>query len=340
MTRRDFLGAGLAASLWGCGDSDVGPATQAERELLQIVAYYSPSTSGLYLARQHDYFGDCGLAVEIEPMLSQGTIQALPALATRRADAGFFTISPSFIGAVARGADVKIVMGREVISHNCPIIGTIIGLRSSFPDGLDDLSVLRGKAVSLPAEASFNAFMIEGVLARYGLRREDLAPAPLGREALPALRAGKIDAVFGSDLRLTEKELADQFISTRTTTEAALGTHVNFTYFGGTLLERTEPGNPGMRFLAAYLRGLDDFKNGQVPPEIDEYMRARGVQLERMQGICRDTFAPAGQVDLEQLDRFAGWCFDKGYCDRRVAPEELVDTRFLEEATALIEESA
>lgn len=338
MTRRSFLSGAAAGLAWSCGESE-SAATQ-EREVLQVVAYYSPSTSGLYLAREHDYFGEYGLQVEIEPMLSQGTIQALPALATRRADIGFWTLSPSFVGAVARDAAVRIVMGREVISHNCPVIGNIIGLRSSFPNGLDDLSVLRGKAVSLPAEASFNAFMVEEVLARFDLTRADFKPAPLGREALPALRAGKIDAFFGSDLRFTERELQDKFISTRTVTDAALGVPVNFTYFGGTLLERPVENNPGARFLAAFHRGLADFQNGQVPVEIYDYMQARGVQLDRTDGICRDAFAPEGGVDLERLDRFAQWCFEKEYCDRRVSAEELVDLRFLEESFSILGEAA
>ncbi len=332
MRRRNFLAAAAAGVGGACGPA---PERVDGLEPLMVMAYMAPSVAGLYFARSRGYFREAGLDVDIEVLSAVGTLQALPALATGRVDVAFFKMSPAFVSAVARGVKARAVMVREVMSADCPLYGTLVGRREVFPDGLEDLSVLRGKLVALPAEATMAQFFMEDVLASGGLTPDDVTRGPLGREALPALRAGKIDAMFASDMRIRVSEMKEKFVVSRAASDVLRGFPAQFVYFSETLLAADD--DRGARFLAAFLRGLDVFRQGELPEEILRYFDLRKVQTDRTVGLCRNSFAEGGRIDLNGVGRFADWCYEKGYCKRRVRAEELVDLRFLEPAARLLE---
>jgi len=334
MRRRAFLGMAAAGIGAACGPA----AREGKRPLqsMKVMAYYAPSTSGLYLARSHGYFRDVGLEVQVEPLMGIGTPQAMPALVSGRVEAAMFGLSSLFVNAVARGAKPRTVAARETLGPDCSVFGTLVGRRESFPDGLADLRVLRGKTVALPPEASMREFFVDVLFEHVGLTRADVKPGPLGREAPSAFRAGKIDAMFAPE-EMISRQLKGDYVVSHAVAELLEGFPVQLIYFGEALLAPDD--DRGVRFLAAFFRGLELYRQGEYPKELKEYLNVKNADSDRALGICSQSFAPGGRIDLAKLRLFAEWCFKKGYCNRRVEPEEMVNLRFLEAAARLAEKA-
>src|SRR5207248_5674658 len=85
-------------------------ATQAPQK---VRVAYTPTVAnaGLFLAISHGYFAEEGLEPELLPFDSGE--QALPVLATGQVEVSTLGLSAGLFGAIARGAELKIVAGNS-----------------------------------------------------------------------------------------------------------------------------------------------------------------------------------------------------------------------------------
>ena len=95
--------------------------------------------------------------------------------------------------------------------------------------------------------------------------------------------------------------------------------------------------NAGARFLAAYLKGGQEFLAGRTPNFMREFAANNGLDLEMTLSACRRTFAADGLIDLASVQRIIDWDVRKGYATEPMEASQLVDTSFIEEARRLLE---
>jgi hypothetical protein len=98
--------------------------------------------------------------------------------------------------------------------------------------------------------------------------------------------------------------------------------------FGARLLD-SDP-DAGVKFLAAYLRGAEEFLAGKTPKFHDELAISNGMDPAEARKACRDSFVPDGRIDLPSIDRFVQWARVKELCPIPIQAAQLVDMRFLE----------
>jgi len=327
MNRRSFLGllGSLAAS--SCSRRHGEPLT------LRVSAATYPTLAAFYLARELGYFEAAGFRLDISQ--NAFATQVIPLLSGGKLDVAFNGLSPAFFNAVTRGARLRIVAGREIVtpgSNDC----TLYGYRGSFPRGLANLNELRGKRIAVRGKAIISEYWLDAMLQHAGLTQKDVRVVYLDRaESFAALSKGKIDAMVGSffldrDFAAIEPRLV-------------LGIHISdvlpnsqFSHvvFGRKLLD--SPAETGGRFLAAYLRGVWNFAHGKNPKFLDDLAKESGWDLERTREACRRTVPPGGAIDMASLEHFADWAVAKGYCPPGVKAADSVDTRFLKEAHRLL----
>jgi ABC-type nitrate/sulfonate/bicarbonate transport system substrate-binding protein len=330
MLRRQFIARSLisAAGVLSGSSCVSGPAGE-----LRVSSFPRIAMSGLYLAQELGYFKEEGLEVRIQEITNGAHSLAL--LVGDQLDVRFSSLNSGFIHSVARGADVRVVAGREIASRSCGTAGTIYGNADVFPQGLRDLSQLRGKRVSIAYETSLNEFYLDTLLATAGMSSDDVELIILGKsEAAAALVAGKIDALVSSHFEKGADVRLDKVVKGIGLSDLFPDYQYSFIFFGPSLVR--SDGDRGARFLAAYLRGAKAFLNGQTPQYLYRLARAARMDPDIVAGECRDTFVQDGRIDLESIEMFVDWAVGKGYCEEHVSAEWLVDERFIDRAGEIL----
>ena len=287
--------------------------------------------SSLYLALESGYFEQAGLKVSIDTVLASA--QALPLLAAGQLDASFTPLTPSFMNAVAKGARVKLVAGREFVSPTCGDFGCVYGTRERFPDGIPNFQALRGKRIAVQRAGGMGEMALEMELESAGLEVRDVRVAyMLPLEGLAALASGGVDGVVSqSDVEKMPRAAAN-LVKSPGLASILPGFQYSYVFFGRGLLD-AEPAR-GANLLRAYFRATKEFLAGKTPRFMKEYAQSNGMDFEQVRTACRDTFAPDGRIDRNSIERHVRWAAARGYCTTAPSYEQLVDTRFLELANA------
>ncbi len=323
MDRRSFLT--LATTLSGIGR--IGCAHRPKLHRLRISANPYFSMSGLYLAQEAGYFAGQGLEVDVQ--LIATAPQAIALAAGGALDIVFTSASAALVNAISKGARPRIVAAREIAAPACSDIGTLYGRRAAFPNGLQDLKILEGKRIASNLDTGLGGFAVDMILASAGLTPEALRVLNMRRsESVPALLAGRIDAVFLSDFVGRYLQISDKIVRGITLADVLPNHQVSFILFGATLLGRDL--EIGRRFLSAFRRGTAEYVAGRTPRFHDELAVSSGMDPNVVRSMCRNSFVPDGRIDLPSLERFIQWAVRKGFCPVPVQAEQLVDMRFLE----------
>src|SRR5262245_34087193 len=136
MLRRTFLASG-AGVLAGCSQRK----KSGQRAKLRISTTTRLTMCPFYVAYESGYFAVAGLDIEL--VKEMGTAQSLPLLAGGQLDASLTAFGPPVVNAIARGARVRVVAGREITSASCGSAGTLFVNGKRFPNGIRNLAELR-----------------------------------------------------------------------------------------------------------------------------------------------------------------------------------------------------
>lgn len=298
-----------------------------ERTSARVLAMPYIFMSPLFLAHEQNYFADEGLDVEV--LTNTASMTAIPLLAGGEADAAFYSINPSFLNAVARGARVRIVAGRQYNAPECASERRLIGSRTAFPDGFTDFRQLKGKRIAMTRLASPTAFNMDACLAKGGLTRDDIKIVVMEDNlAAAGLKADTVDVLVSTSEEIHLSHLRDHIVLGPSVVDAIPGYVYSYIVFGRRFLDGDVA--VGGRFLRAYLRGASDFVAGKNPQFLLDFIRSNGLDPDTPDRLCRQTTALDGRVPLEDIQRFADWAVLRELCQGPVKAEDLVDLRFIE----------
>jgi ABC-type nitrate/sulfonate/bicarbonate transport system substrate-binding protein len=329
MRRREWLGTlalGAAGLLGGCGTS-----RRRENSLLRVATVPGIYASPLHLANELGYFTQAGLRVEIHPLSSDA--ETVPALAAGQIHAALASLTPAFVNTVAKGRHLRIVAGRQIASPTCGSVGTLYGNRNAFPDGISDLRRLKGKRIAVTSATTFTGFCLDTFLATAGLSADDVDRVALRQqESIAALVAGKLDAIVVSQFDYALEALSPVVIKGIGLAAILPNFQASYLMFGPSLLDAAP--QPGISFLAEYLRATGDFMAGKMPKFLDEYARSSRLDATRLRLGCHDWFARNGEIDISSVRRSVDWMVARHFCQQGVEAGQLVDTRFLDAVRA------
>lgn len=321
MRRRDFVWTGTLAALSACAKKPAGGLTAIE---FAVGPY--PTSAIVYLAVERGYFRDAGF--DVHPRVVSGGAQMSAAVAEGRVDAALHYAAPSLFNAVTRGARVRLVMGREVVTSSCGDAAAIYTRNKAFPNGTSDIRQWEGKRFATSTRASMGEFFLDTILARAGLDpkktpRTYLEHAP----AVAAMISGRLDALLnGTSLPIAvdgHPEIGREDAGAR----AIEPLQYSYICFGSRLLGTGTA--MGARLLAAYLRASKDFLAGVTPQFLKDYAASSGLNAGALEG-CRTTFTADGTLDMKSLKIALDWGIARGLTDANATAESLADQRCLE----------
>ena len=283
--------------------------------------------SPFYAAYEAGYFRHAGLDVELSTELPG--IQSIPLLASGNLDVGFPGLTTGLMNAVARGARVRIVAGREISSSSCNLHGRLYGALSTFPNGIQSMRQLRGRRIAVSSSTTIGLFCVDKMLEHEGMNRADVVLRRMGSsERLAALKAGGVDAFLSTSADLDPMLRALHLAPGPSLADVLPGFQYSFIAFGSRLLDGDV--RTGASFLRAYFRGARDYLAGKSPAFMDRFAKSNGLDPALVRAGCRDSFEHEGRIHFNDLQIAIDWAVSQGYVSRPMNAQSLVDTRFLD----------
>ena len=192
LSRRALVGASaVAAAGLLLGGRFAGPATaraaqDATRVSLALDWYPTSQHAGIYVAQAKGYFTEAGLEVNVYTPADPTTV-----LQTVGAGRDTFGISYQTDLLFARGEQVPVVSVGALVQH--PLNSLMFKQDAAITRPAD----LKGKRVGIAGLPSDDAFL-GTMLKADGLTLDDVEVINVGYDLLPALLAGRVDAIIGA----------------------------------------------------------------------------------------------------------------------------------------------
>jgi putative hydroxymethylpyrimidine transport system substrate-binding protein len=156
---------------------------------MSLDGWEGPSTAGLAIAYQREFFVDEGITASI---LVSASGAALAYLVGGGVDLAVVH-QPQIVTAKDKGAPI-VAIGSLVPEATAAMIW-----RSG--SHIDGISGLRGRTIAIEG-IPFQKLFLEQALARGGLALDDVRVETVGYDLLPALASGRADAIFGGSANL------------------------------------------------------------------------------------------------------------------------------------------
>lgn len=326
-------------ALAGCRASGAGSAAKDSDGLtiVRIGTEKVTSDAGIFMADKLGYFKAAGLKVRYVRLANAPAITN--ALATGDLEVAGASLAPGIFSSLNSRLDIKLVGDKQSIRPG--VSATRLAAKPQYVRGNTKatLQALRGKKIAVHSKLSIQVFMLNNLLARYGMTMNDFAITPvLSPEQISAVKGGSIDAAVMLEPYLTE---GTELGLVKQVSDLTEGTPQGGEVLTGLLYgkEFTEKKDLGDAFMVAYMRGVRAY-NDAIFGGKD---KARAVQI-----IAQETKAPVGLVekshpsgldpaqrlDVPYLERLQDFYVKQHLLPRPVDVKKLVDTSFADHARA------
>ena len=303
--------------LFGCA-RDAAPGNDVVRVGYQRYISYAP----IFIADAEGYFRRHGIDLELVLMPDGNT--GTPLVVSGDIDVLAGPGSPGILNAIARDANVRLVADKgSVPDSGCSQMALI---------GRPGVDLKGARRVSPGRATAALEYFAEKALAESGIRLEELEVHHVPTTVhIEALSRGGIDAVATTEPNVTRLVTAGNHVI-RDAREVVPGLAYGFLVFGERLTSRER--DLGVRFLAAYLEGINAYAAGKTERNLAIVSAATGDPVDVLTRACWPPFRTDG-IDTTVFGAFQDWAVGRKLLDRRIGFAEYWDGGFLGAARGL-----
>jgi NitT/TauT family transport system substrate-binding protein len=322
------LAVALAAISALLAVSPAAPAA-AEQTTLRVSALPYLTFAPLYLAQAEGYFEAEGLKVEFVRL--QRNTEYLVALL--RGDVDVDTIfTAGMMNAMARGEHIRVVASRGVLSAGGCVTNGFVA-RPDLAAKLDAMSAQELKGLTFGVDPTWlDSFFLQQWLGERGLTLDDVGTKylPAMPARIEALRQGGLDAVFMGEPWITRTVGDGTGVVWKSAGDMAPGFPLSVVIFGPAMLARED--DAGVRFLRAYLRGVERYAEGKTDRNIEILSRVTKMEPDLLRRLCWTDIPRDGKLDPARLAAYSAWAAQRALTSRPLEPGEIWEPRYLDEA--------
>lgn len=281
----------------------------------------SPQNVGVLMASQKNFLSEVG----VDPWVRSpvGPFRPIPYVAEGIVDLSVSHL-PEVVLAQERG--VPVVAIASLVPRPT---AAMIWLKRSKIDGIADLE---GKTIAIPG-VSFQKHFLEVVLAQADLTLADVKVVHGGYDLVPALAAGRVDAVFGGSGNVEGAELEARGLEPVVTGVQSLGIPAYDELVVITGCDRlAEEPQAVRKILAAVNRGTvaaikdpAEAADAIFAEAFDPNRRAIEAGVKATLPLLSET----GRMSLERADRLVDWMLAEGMIERPPAASALLTNDYL-----------
>jgi putative hydroxymethylpyrimidine transport system substrate-binding protein len=312
----------------GCGEkSESTTAGQLQRFDLALDFYVNPDHAGIYEALDRGYFRDAGL--DVQPQTPSDPSAPIKEVASGQVDLAI-SYEPEVLLAHDQGLPVKAVAALVPTP-----LTSLIWLADSGIQGVKDL---RGKTIAtagIPYQSAYLKTILEGA----GLTTGDVNVVDVQQGLLPAILAGRADAMLGGFLNVEGVDLALRGKSPTVTPVDKLGIP---TYDELVLVANSDSLGDDSQSIRLFIAALERGTKAAAadPAEatkaildagkgLDPQFTAAEVRKTLPLLLPKDAHGPYGYMDPKQWDTFAHFFADNGVIKALPSPGDVLTNDLL-----------
>ncbi|MEI2720680.1 MAG: ABC transporter substrate-binding protein [Gemmatimonadales bacterium] len=305
----------VAASLLACRADAPVPATEA-LDTVRVANATGLSQAPMSLAAEEGYFREAGIVVEFVPVRQHEDV--LVALLTDKLDAAVELFQAGYFGAMARGGALRFITSTVTLTPgHCPYVGVVLR------PGLAPAEAARGLHKLRVSNDGMFRYLLSRDLESQGLHLASFELIRLQAElAEQALVKGTFDGAILAEPFLSRAARSGTFWMP--SQAATPNVEIGGLLVGNALL--TTRRDVGIRFLAAYRRGVATFNEGKTPANFAAMQRATGLDSTTLAGACWPAFRADGRLNLDGVMAYQSWLVKQGLADVTATPAQFWDS--------------
>jgi len=315
----------LLVALAGCSRADraadrTAVAAAAPRKL-RVMFLPHVSWAPIMIAEAEGFFKAEGL--DVEHVTGLRAEEGVAALVTDGIDVLPGPVRAGFLSAVAQGAKIRIVAGQGELSRDgCTYFGIVVrpGLQPS------PATPIRKMRTSQDGVARY---IVSRMLEPHRIPLSSIETIRLPEAVLvSSLERGTIDAVAISEPGLTRStKVGKLWIRAQ---DVLPDFQWGVIAFGERLLE--EDRDTGIRFMRAYERGAEQYRQGKTPRNVAIIAKATGDSEELTREACWPSFPVGSGIEWESIAQFQRWANTERLMERTVTRDQVWDSSFVSAA--------
>jgi NitT/TauT family transport system substrate-binding protein len=317
--------------LSGCAPK---PVVYSDLITVKVTMSEQISYAPIRIAVAEGYFAEYG--IQVEYIQFQGSSQALALLVSGDADVYAGTLNAGFLNTVAlSNGTIKAVADRGHLEPGGCTYQAILIRKDLFESGaVTGPADLRGQIFSTTT-AGPSAYLLSTYLSQGGLTFDDIEIKDLDTASeIDGYATGAISGSMAPEPNLSMiLESGNAVILAPA--QDVLGTFQSgLLAFGQNLL--IDNPEVGARFLAGYLKGLEQYNQGKTERNLQIISEAIGMTTDELNKICWVAMSNDGMLDYSSVDAFQQWSIAQEQLDAPVTEEQFWDPSFLAAAQALV----
>ncbi len=323
--------------LSGCSQSEPQKPGSYESVTLKMNYALVISYAPIILAEAEGYFEDYG--IEIEKVTFNSSVEAVPLVVSGELDVFAGASTAGILNVLGQEDNIKVVADRGHIEPGGCTFQAIVVRKDLYDSGeITTGEDLAGHSVSTPPTGP-GMYFLSTYLDQIGLTVEDVEVVDIPTSSyVDAFRNKAVDAVVPTELHLS-RLMADGNAVILVRSEDVVGYYqTSLLAFGKNLL-KDDP-DLGVRFLAAYLKGVEKYNEGKTEENLKVLSEATDIDIDMLENSCWLSISPDGMIDFDGVEKFQTWSLDQEFMERMITEQEFMDTSFLVKAKALLEEES
>ena len=328
-----FLALILSLLLGACGSAKT---TEETLDPVRVTFSKRISYAPIFIAEAEGYFEEFG--VQLVSTDFDNSAQAVALIVSGDTDVLTGGLNAGLLNVISAEPNIKVVADRGHISIEDPCTYQGILVRKDLYESGEITSPedLKGQVISTGVSGP-DGFTFSEYLAQGGLTFEDVYLVDLPKTAVEdAFKNKTIVAVHLPEPDLTTVLNAGDSVML-TSDEAVVGTlQSGVVAYGKKLL--VDDRDLGIRFLAAYLKGIRQYNEGKTERNLEILSESLGVSTDVLAVGCWPNIREDGSIDFNGVDPFQTWSIENGFLEKAVTQDQFYDPSLLEAAQALLKD--
>jgi NitT/TauT family transport system substrate-binding protein len=298
-----------------------------------LVISYAP----IILAEAEGYFEDYGIT--IEKVTFNSSVEAVPLVVSGELDVFAGASTAGMLNVLGQEDNIKVVADRGHIEPGGCTFQAIVVRKDLYDSGeITSGEDLAGHSVSTPPTGP-GMYFLSTYLDQIGMTVDEVEVVDIPTSSyVDAFRNKAVDVIVPTELHLS-RLMADDNAVILVRSEDVVGYYqTSLLAFGKNLL-KDDP-DMGVRFLAAYLKGVEKYNEGKTDQNLAILSEATEISIDMLENSCWLSISPDGLIDFDGVEKFQQWSVDQEFMERAITEQEFMDTSFLAKAKALLEEES